>query len=214
MGFVEREVKMVPQEDGLIKQFLDKNSKPLKVKQDQHFPSIALDNPFRKWFSNPHKFDCYVMRGAVVADLGCGPGFYTFPLAKCVGAEGVVYAVDSNERQIQIIDKKASRQDINNIKAFAGSAADLSHIPDQSVDFILAEGLLCSMAPADRDAAVSEMKRILKPDGKAYLSSAVGWSSYMEDQPWAEILAGFSVLQRNFAPYKGDRTAVVSLKIS
>jgi len=33
----------------------------------------------------------------VVADLGCGPGYYTLPLAESVGPEGRVYAVDMNE---------------------------------------------------------------------------------------------------------------------
>jgi ubiquinone/menaquinone biosynthesis C-methylase UbiE len=43
---------------------------------------------------------CYVKRGQVVADLGCGSGYYALALAGCVGPEGRVYAVDLNKRAI------------------------------------------------------------------------------------------------------------------
>ncbi len=61
-----------------------------------------------------------------------------------------------------------------NIEAHAASAHDLSLMRDGSVVFILANGLLCSMAPQHHDSAVNEMKRILKPNGQAYLSVAKG----------------------------------------
>ena len=35
-----------------------------------------------------------VDKGKTVADLGCGPGFFTLPLAELVGPTGQVYAVD------------------------------------------------------------------------------------------------------------------------
>jgi SAM-dependent methyltransferase len=82
------------------------------------------------------------------------------------------------------------------------------------VDFVLAHGLLCSMAPGQRDAAVGEIKRILKPGGTAYLSVARGPWSYVDGAAWEQILAEFRVERRNtrLAPLE-DRWAVVSLKI-
>jgi ubiquinone/menaquinone biosynthesis C-methylase UbiE len=68
----------------------------------------------------------------------------------------------------------------NKVEAHASSASDLSFIEDESVDFILANGLLCAMAPKYHELAVSEMKRILKPKGQAYLSVAKSWSSYVD----------------------------------
>jgi ubiquinone/menaquinone biosynthesis C-methylase UbiE len=78
----------------------------------------------------------------VAADLGCGPGYYTLPLAEVVGPEGKIYTVDLNEKAIRALEKKANKLGIHNIEAHATTAADLSFIKDKSVDFILANGLL------------------------------------------------------------------------
>jgi hypothetical protein len=62
----------------------------------------------------------------------------------------------------------------------------------------------------DRQLSVTEMKRILKPDGQIYLS--LGGSppfGYVDKTEWAKILEGFTV-QRG-GSYKG-KWALVSLK--
>lgn len=182
-----------------------------KEKQDKHFPPFAHDNLFRRLFSNPNKFYRYVSSGQAVADLGCGPGYYTLALAECVGPEGMVYAVDSDEKVIRAVEKKADKRGYHNIEARASSASDLSFIEDGSVDFILANGLLCSMAPKHHESAVNEMRRILKPNGQAYLSAAKGLFSYMDKAEWEKILEGFRV-ERRGDPMMGDRWAVVSKK--
>jgi predicted RNA methylase len=43
----------------------------------------------------------------VVADLGCGLGYFTLALAEFVGPEGRVYAVDSDGKAIRALEKKA-----------------------------------------------------------------------------------------------------------
>ena len=117
------------------------------AKKDKHFPLFAHDNPLRTLFDNPRKYCSRVAQDQVVADLGCGPGFYALALAESVGPEGRVYAVDSDENAIRAVQEKAARRGYRNIEAHASSAADLGFIEDESVDFILANGLLCSMAP-------------------------------------------------------------------
>ena len=115
-----------------------------------------------------------------------------------------------DERAIRAVQRKASKRACHNIKAHTSSAADLSFIEDQSVDFVLADGLLCSMAPQDHESAVNEIKRILKPDGKAFLSAASGATSYVDEAEWEEILAGFRVEQRNHESFWADRWTLVS----
>ena len=183
-------------------------------KRDKHFPAFAHDNPFRRLFERPQKLvRPYVTNGQVVADLGCGPGFYTFALAGLVGPEGKVYAVDSDEKVIRAVEKKADEFGWRNIEAHTSSASDLNFIKDGSVDFILAHGLLCSMAPKQHESAVNEMKRVLKPSGRAYLSAATGFYSYMSQEEWERILEGFRVERSGDGFYwLADRWAVVSLK--
>lgn len=183
-----------------------------KEKKNKHFPLFAHDNLFRRLFSNPNEFCRYVTTSQVVADLGCGPGFYTLPLAECVGPEGRVYAVDTDEKAIQAVEKKAEEHGYHNIEAHTSSASDLNFIKDGSVDFILANGLLCSVAPQYHESAVKEMKRILKPNGLLYLSVARGPWSYMKKAEWEEILEGFEVEQRSDGYPGGGRWAVVNKK--
>jgi SAM-dependent methyltransferase len=105
-------------------------------------PPAILD-PIRKLFEPPQRLvKPYAKKGQVVADLGCGSGYYTFALAEIVGPEGKVYAVDLDKKCIQGLKKKTGKAGYHNIEAYASSAADLSFIEDRSVDFILANGLL------------------------------------------------------------------------
>jgi len=45
-----------------------------------------------------------------VLDHGCGPGFYTIPLAYLVGEKGMVYAVDSDRKSIQALEDKLKKR--------------------------------------------------------------------------------------------------------
>jgi SAM-dependent methyltransferase len=135
----------------------------------------------------------YINEGMVVADIGCGWGSYTFALADMVGTQGKVYSVDLSKNCIGSIQKKVYQRGYHHIKAYASTAADLSFIDDNTVDFVFANGLICSMQ-YERDAAVSEIKRILKPDGKAYISlGAKPPLGLVDEAEWGKILAGFRV---------------------
>lgn len=181
-------------------------------KRDKHFPLWSHDWwGIRRLFDNPYKYCPYVTSGQVVGDLGCGLGYYTLALAEFVGPEGTVYAVDSDEKAIRALEKKADNRGYHNIEAHASSAHDLSFIKDGSVDFVLANDLLCSMAPQHHESAVNEMRRILKPRGLAYLSVDKGPWSYVGQAEWEKILEGFRVDRRG-DPMIGDRWAVVSTK--
>jgi ubiquinone/menaquinone biosynthesis C-methylase UbiE len=182
-------------------------------KPDKHFPLITHNNLIRKLMSSPRRFVApYVSSGQAAADLGCGPGFFTLALAEFVGPEGMVYAVDSDEKAIRALKKRADKRSCANIVSQVSSASDLSFIKDGSVDFILAHGLLCSMAPRHRESAVNEMRRILKPGGRAYISVAKGPWSYVGQEEWEKILERFQVERRGGgSSWIADRWAVVSL---
>jgi ubiquinone/menaquinone biosynthesis C-methylase UbiE len=151
-------------------------------------------NPIRRLFEPPQRLiEPYVTNGQVVADLGCGSGYYTFALAQCIGPEGRVYAVDLDKKCIRALEKKMNKEGYHNIEVHASSASDLSFIKDESIDFVLANGLLCSMAD-HRQLAVNEIKRILKPGGQAYLSlGASPPLGFVDRAEWEKILEGFRV---------------------
>ena len=126
---------------------MNANKEKQNTKQSHRHPpwniSLSILGPFRKLFEPPQRLiEPYVKKGQVVADLGCGSGYYTLPLAECVGPEGKVYAVDLDKKCIRALEKKAAKSGYSNIEAHTSSASDLSFIKDSSVDFILANGLL------------------------------------------------------------------------
>jgi ubiquinone/menaquinone biosynthesis C-methylase UbiE len=117
-------------------------------------------------------------------------------MAECVGPKGRVYAFDLNENHIRDVEKKADKRGYRNIETHATSASDLSFIKDESVDFVLANGLLCNMVD-QRLRAVNEIIRILKPTGKAYLSlGALPPIGFVDRAEWEKILEGFIVERR------------------
>jgi ubiquinone/menaquinone biosynthesis C-methylase UbiE len=179
-------------------------------KKDKHFPTFVFNNFFRRLLGKPNRYMDYVQQGQVVADLGCGPGFFTFPLAESVGRNGRVYAVDSDENAIHAVERMASKKAYHNIDAHVSSAARLEFIEDESVDFVLADGLICCVAPQDHPGAVSEIMRIMKPGGRAYLITSTSSISYVDDQEWESILTNFIIDERNYPPYQAERRALVT----
>jgi ubiquinone/menaquinone biosynthesis C-methylase UbiE len=181
-----------------------------KVAKDKRFPVVTLDNPLRRLLENQHQYDAYVEPGQVVADLGSGPGFHTLSLAARVGPRGHVYATDFDAASIRALERKAGQEGLTNVSAHAGSAVDLSYIPSESVDFVLANGLLCCMAPAHHAPALAEIKRILKPGGKAMIVIGRGRGSYVSRDEWHAILCEFAVERSDDGGrWWGDRTALV-----
>ena len=170
-------------------------NKPSALRWSRRLPASL--NPIRRLFDPPQRLiGPYVKHGQVVADLGCGLGYYTLALARCVGPEGQVYAVDLDEKSILSLKKKVDKERFHNIDAHASSASALGFIKDKSVDFVLANGLLCSMA-GHRQEAVNEIKRIMKPSGQAYLSlGAFPPFGLVDRTEWDKILEGFRIEQR------------------
>ncbi len=172
-------------------------------------PPAFLD-PIRRLFESPKKLiEPYVKDGQVVADLGCGSGYYTIALAELVGPEGKVYAVDLGKGCIRALEKKATKGGYRNIEAHASSASNVSFIRNRSVDFVFANGLLCSMAE-HRKEAVNEIKRILKEKGRAFISLGAGPPfGYVDKEEWENILEVFKIEEGG--SYK-EKWALVSVK--
>jgi len=137
------------------------------------FISLMHDNPLLPIFRNPYRFleAAGLKPGQKVLEVGCGPGFFTIPAARIVGHEGFVYAVDVHPRAIERVEEKARREGIANVQAAVANASDTG-LPDRSIDLAFLFGL--AYVAGGLEDVVSEMHRILKPEGVLALENTRG----------------------------------------
>ena len=137
---------------------------------DRRIPSFLLDNVLRRLARPPRRFlERYLSLGDRVADLGCGPGHFTVPITEIIGDAGHVFAIDLDPTAIARLRRRIASRDVGRIvDARVASAADIDFIDTGSLDFVLAEGLLCCMK--DHVGAMEQILRILRPAGTAWLS--------------------------------------------
>ena len=70
-----------------------------------------LDGWFRRLLFRPGQLvDRYVWPGDTVLDIGCGPGLFTRAIARKVGDNGLVIAVDVQDRMLEILKEKAQKE--------------------------------------------------------------------------------------------------------
>jgi len=104
-----------------------------------------------------------VKPGDVVADIGAGSGYFTFPLAKKVGPNGKVYAVDIQPEMLALIRKRMAERKVANIVPVKGTESD-PKIPDDAIDLILLVDVYHEFSqPYEMTRA---MVRALKPGGR------------------------------------------------
>ena len=74
--------------------------------------------------------------GNVVADIGAGSGYLSFPMAKLVAPTGKVYAEEIQQEMLDIIRAKGKRNGAKNVVPHLGTITD-PQLPANSVDLIL-----------------------------------------------------------------------------
>ena len=126
-----------------------------------------LLNPLRKLLENPDKmFGQFVREGMVVLEPGCGMGYFTLPLARMVGPEGRVVAVELQNKMLSVLSRRARRAGLIDIIELRQTVADGLGVEDLSgeVDFAVAIHLVHEIP--DQGAFFTQIWKALKPEGK------------------------------------------------
>jgi len=106
--------------------------------------------------------------GTRVADIGCGEGYFTLQLARAVGPQGLVFAVDINARALAALKKQADQQLLTNVTVVVSESTD-TRLPVESVDVLLISDVLHEVPEAQRLPLVQSAVRALRPGGFLYL---------------------------------------------
>jgi tRNA A58 N-methylase Trm61 len=69
----------------------------------------------------------------IVADIGAGTGIFSVPLARAVGFDGMVLAVEVDPGFLPIIEQKAREQRVGNVRTVLGEFTD-PKLPRRDVD--------------------------------------------------------------------------------
>ena len=102
-------------------------------------------------------------QGDSVADIGAGTGYFSWRMAKKVGAEGQVYAVDIQPEMLELLGKRMQERGVSNVKPVRGTIDD-PKLPESKLDLVLMVDVYHEFShPYEMLAGIS---RALKPGGR------------------------------------------------
>ena len=96
----------------------------------------------------------------VVADLGCGSGYFTIPISRKVKK---VYGIDIQKEMLGFIEEKIQKQEILNIKTLRSKENEIP-LQNGSVDLLLSVNRLHEFQ--DKEKIIDEMQRVIKHEGQ------------------------------------------------
>lgn len=123
-----------------------------------------LSTGLRRLVQNPDKIlGEFTQEGQACLDIGCGPGFFTLALARIVGAEGRVIAVDLQQEMLDKLKSRAEAEGLASRIRFHNCRADQIGL-DDSVDFALAFYMVHEVP--DQESFFAEVHSLIKPGGR------------------------------------------------
>jgi ubiquinone/menaquinone biosynthesis C-methylase UbiE len=137
-----------------------------------HFPAPSfigrfLDTNRRRRLQPPDRIiqASGIKKGMKALEIGCGSGAFTTFIARAIGNEGKVYALDIQPKMLEQIKNKLDKvenKDIKNIELVLASAYELP-FSDNFLDLVYMVSVFQEIP--DKNKTLIEIKRVLKPGG-------------------------------------------------
>lgn len=107
-----------------------------------------------------------ISEGMVVADFGCGTGYFVFPIAKKIGETGIIYALDVLAPKLEAIESQAKLSGLTNVvtKRVNLEKDGGSKLENNSVDWVVLSNML--FQNQNKEIIIKEAARVVKPGGK------------------------------------------------
>ncbi len=101
--------------------------------------------------------------GDIVADVGSGTGAFSIAMAKAIAPNGTLYAVDIDQKLLDVVAGKAKAAGLTNVRTVLGEYDD-PKLPVKTVDVAFFHRVLHMIE--HRQAYVNATATYLKPDGR------------------------------------------------
>ncbi|MDO5131788.1 MAG: methyltransferase domain-containing protein [Eubacteriales bacterium] len=132
---------------------------------------ILFNNPDReRWEDTRHNLEKVGLReGMRVADVGCGPGYFTFKFSDLVGESGRVYASETNPHHLSFLRKYVKANGIKNVEVVESSFNGIGLPEEIRVDVVymcsLYHNVYAAFTDAEREEFVESIRRALGKNG-------------------------------------------------
>ncbi|MEW6265320.1 MAG: class I SAM-dependent methyltransferase [Thermodesulfobacteriota bacterium] len=143
--------------------------------------AYTFDNALRRLCHDPNRMlGPYVKAGQKAVDIGCGLGHFTLGLARLVGPDGRVTAIDLQSKMLDGLKRRAKRAGLldrietRQCRSDSLAAADLNG----RMDFVLTFWMVHEVP--DIPGLMRQIHDLLKPDG-LYLIAEPGFHTKAED---------------------------------
>ena len=107
-----------------------------------------------------------IARGATVADIGAGAGYFTWRLAERVGPAGKVYANDIQPEMLTLLRKNIEARHLTNVETVLG-AEDDPKLPAERMDLVLLVDVYHEFTEPEK--MLRKIRESMKPDGRLVL---------------------------------------------
>ncbi len=111
--------------------------------------------------------------GETIADVGCGKGTWTFPLARAVGTHGRIYGVDIDRAKIETVRKQLTSEGVSNI-TLVHSLPDDPMLPKDSLDAVFLNDVIDYVERAALAGFLDGIRIALKRNGRLILRDPKG----------------------------------------
>jgi len=101
--------------------------------------------------------------GDIVADIGSGSGTFSIPMAKAIGPNGILYAVDIDQKMLDYVAERARKEGVTNLRTVFGVNDD-PKLPVNDVDVAFFHRVLHMIE--HRQTYLNATAPYLKPDGR------------------------------------------------
>lgn len=107
-----------------------------------------------------------IPKGAVVADVGAGVGYFTWRLAERVGPTGVVYGEDIQQEMVDQLVRNMRDRHLANVRPVLGTIDD-PKLPKDSLDLVLLVDVYHEFSEPEK--MLDRIRESLKPNGRLVL---------------------------------------------